>query len=195
MRTPGNGMDLWAGLSIEWTAHDFNNDGWIDILGGGALHYNNGDMAPSATMRQRARQPCPIGDLDNDGFLDMASGERLHPEQSATTNNWIRINPQWHHQQPRCHRRTCHGDQRAGHPDPRHPQRRRLLAHELHRRALRPGHRYGGGAGEHPVAQWDVETFQDLAINTTHTIVENTITAVAHPAPSTFAWPRIRRRM
>ncbi|MFN3874946.1 MAG: FG-GAP repeat domain-containing protein, partial [Flavobacteriales bacterium] len=40
---PGNGMDTWSGTSIEWAAHDFNNDGWIDIIGGGAIHYNNGD--------------------------------------------------------------------------------------------------------------------------------------------------------
>lgn len=88
--TATSGMSTFAGQSIEWTAHDFNNDGWIDILGGGALHYNNGDM----TFSHDASAPGnnAIGDMNNDGFLDIA-GSNGYSRNNGNTNNWIKIIP------------------------------------------------------------------------------------------------------
>lgn len=84
--TAGSGMDTFGGQSIEWTAHDFDNDGWIDILGGGALHYNAGNM----TFAHDATAPAngPIGDLNNDGFLDVVNGASVRMS-NGNDNNWI----------------------------------------------------------------------------------------------------------
>jgi hypothetical protein len=88
--TAGSGFDTFGGQSIEWTAHDLNNDGYVDIIGGGALHYNNGDMtfSPDDTAPGNG----PIGDLNNDGFLDIAAGSSVRMNQ-GNDNNWIKIVP------------------------------------------------------------------------------------------------------
>jgi hypothetical protein len=88
--TSGSGMDLFNGQSIEWTTHDFNNDGFLDILGGGALHYNNGDMTFSSD--DSAPGNGPIGDVNNDGFLDIMNGGTARINQ-GNDNNWIKIFP------------------------------------------------------------------------------------------------------
>jgi hypothetical protein len=181
---PGNGMDLWAGLSIEWTAHDFNNDGWIDILGGGALHYNNGD----GTFSHDPNAPGngPIGDLDHNGFLDIASGDGFRNNQ-GNDNNWIRINPQG-----TISNRDAIGA-RVTVTSALGTQIRDIRSGDGFSHMSFIGAHFGLGTDTEVVQvsiRWPngtVETFQDLAINTTHTIVENTITAVADPAPSAFA--------
>ncbi|MBK9148272.1 MAG: VCBS repeat-containing protein [Flavobacteriales bacterium] len=88
--TAGSGMDAFTGQSIEWTAHDFNNDGWIDIMGGGAIHYNNGDWTFSHDVTAPGNH-C-IGDFNNDGFLDIGRSSGYHRNE-GNDNNWIRINP------------------------------------------------------------------------------------------------------
>ncbi|MEO8589703.1 MAG: FG-GAP-like repeat-containing protein [Flavobacteriales bacterium] len=87
--TIGSGMDTFTGSSIEWTAHDFNNDGWIDILGGGALHYNNGDMTFSHDVNTPGNGP--VGDMNADGFLDLLNGSG-YMANDGNDNNYIRIN-------------------------------------------------------------------------------------------------------
>lgn len=87
--TAGSGMDSWSGSSIEWTAHDFNNDGWVDILGGGALHLNNGNW----TFTQVTGVPSnhAVGDMNGDGYLDICSSSG-YQRNNGSGNNWIRIN-------------------------------------------------------------------------------------------------------
>jgi len=87
--TVGSGFDTFTGQSIEWTAHDFNNDGYIDVLGGGALHYNNGDWTFSPDVTAPGNHA--IGDMNNDGFLDIARGGGYYRNQ-GNDNNWIRFN-------------------------------------------------------------------------------------------------------
>ncbi|HRD54207.1 MAG TPA: FG-GAP-like repeat-containing protein [Flavobacteriales bacterium] len=89
--TVGSGFDTFTGQSIEWTAHDFNNDGFIDVLGGGALHYNNGDWTFSPDVTAPGNHA--IGDLNNDGFLDIARGGGYYRNE-GNDNNWIRLNLQ-----------------------------------------------------------------------------------------------------
>lgn len=86
--TAGSGMDTWPSGTIEWTAHDFNNDGWIDILGGNALHLNRGGM----TFEQMTNVPMngAIGDLNNDGFLDITSYNTTH-RNVGNGYNYIRF--------------------------------------------------------------------------------------------------------
>lgn len=67
--TAGSGFDTFSGTSIEWNTRDFNNDGHLDIIGGGAIMYGNGDL--TFFPDDDAPDNGAIGDLDHDGFLDI----------------------------------------------------------------------------------------------------------------------------
>ena len=87
--TVGSGMDVWNNQSIEWITHDFNNDGWLDIVGGGGLLINQGDM----TFRPNTYGPGngAVGDLNSDGFLDVVGQSGLQLNM-GNVNHWLRIN-------------------------------------------------------------------------------------------------------
>lgn len=87
--TEGSGFDTYGGQSIEWNCRDFNNDGWIDFIGGGAIHYNQGDMTFISDVTPPDNGP--IADLNNDGFLDIVNGSVVHLNQ-GNDNNWIVVN-------------------------------------------------------------------------------------------------------
>ncbi len=88
--TAGSGFDLFTGQSIEWTTHDFDNDGYLDVLGGTGMMRNNGDMtfSPLTGLPQNG----PIGDMNNDGFLDIMSGSTCYMN-NGNENNYIKIYP------------------------------------------------------------------------------------------------------
>jgi hypothetical protein len=71
-QTAGSGFDVNPNLSIEWAPGDFNNDGWVDVMGGGQILINNGNL--TFTPTQVAFSAGPIGDLNDDGFLDVVAG-------------------------------------------------------------------------------------------------------------------------
>ena len=86
----GSGFDTFDGISNEWTTHDFDNDGYLDVIGGsgGWMHrglgdftFETGDMAPSNG---------PIGDLNNDGFLDILNGGVAYLNDT-NDNNWLKV--------------------------------------------------------------------------------------------------------
>lgn len=86
--TPGSGFDLYNGTSIEFIARDFDNDGFVDVLGGGSLMHNNGDMTFTQTDI-----PCnngPTGDLNNDGFVDVQNGGTVY-FNVGNENNWLTV--------------------------------------------------------------------------------------------------------
>lgn len=87
--TLGSGFDTFAGTSIEWTAHDFDNDGYLDILGGNMLCMNNGDMTFTPTDIVPGNGP--IGDLNNDGFLDILNSGTAYMN-TDNGNNWLKVN-------------------------------------------------------------------------------------------------------
>lgn len=87
--TAGSGFDTYGGQSIEWNCRDFNNDGWIDVIGGGAIHYNQGDMTFISDVTPPDNGP--IGDMNNDGFLDILDGNILQLNQ-GNDNNWLVVN-------------------------------------------------------------------------------------------------------
>lgn len=83
----GSGLDLFAGQGAEWITHDLNNDGWLDIIGGGNVHYGIGDLR---FLHGGVLFPSGVGDLNSDGLLD------LHDQQvvwfnSGNGNNWLRV--------------------------------------------------------------------------------------------------------
>jgi hypothetical protein len=86
--TAGSGIDNFTGQSIEWTTHDFNNDGWLDIHGGGGMLINNGDM--TFQLDNTVPGNGPVADLNNDGFLDIVNGSTLRLNQ-PNENNWMRV--------------------------------------------------------------------------------------------------------
>lgn len=88
--TEGSGFDDQEGVSIENMPGDFNNDGWVDVLGAGTVFMiNNGDMTFSPSI-------CPFyfapsGDLDHDGYIDFVSGGNVY-YNSLEGNNYVTIN-------------------------------------------------------------------------------------------------------
>lgn len=86
--TAGSGYDTTSMLNIEHVAHDFNNDGWVDILSYRTLMINNGDM--TFTPIQIPASNGPIGDLNNDGFLDIFNGNSIY-FNNDNGNHWLKV--------------------------------------------------------------------------------------------------------
>lgn len=88
--TYGSGWDTNASTSIEHVAHDFDNDGFVDVLGGGnkiMFNLGNGTFAPSYYS---AIAVGGIGDLNNDGFLDFLNGSNVR-YAIPNSNNWLKV--------------------------------------------------------------------------------------------------------
>ncbi len=91
--TAGSGFDTNTSTNIEHVAYDFDNDGFIDILGGGGkIMFNQGDMT-FRPVTYSGIAVGAIGDFNNDGFLDIQSGNTLRIN-TGNTNNWIKMNLQ-----------------------------------------------------------------------------------------------------
>ncbi len=87
--TEGSGFDEFTSTSNEWMTHDFNNDGYADVMGAGNwVWLNNGDFTFSSTPVNVANGA--VGDLNNDGFLDIARSEAIY-YNNTNDNNWIKI--------------------------------------------------------------------------------------------------------
>lgn len=88
--TEGSGYDEFTGTSIEYQSGDFNNDGFVDVLGGGnTLMMNNGDMTFTPTTAPVGSGA--LGDLNNDGFLDIQRGGTIY-YNLGNNNNWVKVN-------------------------------------------------------------------------------------------------------
>jgi len=88
--TDGTGLEDFSGTSIEWVTHDFDNDGYLDIMGGGGrILKNNGDMTFTITVVEFFNGP--VGDLDSDGFLDVVSSGQIY-FNDANENNYLVVN-------------------------------------------------------------------------------------------------------
>lgn len=90
----GSGYDTDTSMGREYVAADFDNDGFLDVLGAGntimfgdgAFHFTpNPNSYPLSTVDR------PIGDLNNDGFLDIQNGANVL-FNNGNTNRWININ-------------------------------------------------------------------------------------------------------
>ncbi|MGB6035888.1 MAG: FG-GAP-like repeat-containing protein [Cryomorphaceae bacterium] len=90
--TVETGFDLVPGTmtSIEWVTHDFDNDGYLDIMGGGGYIFkNNGDL--TFELAELEFWNGPIGDLNNDGFLDVVTGSSVQ-YNDGNDNNYLVVN-------------------------------------------------------------------------------------------------------
>jgi hypothetical protein len=90
--TAGSGWDINTSTSIEHIAHDFDNDGFVDVMGGGnKIMYNKGvgTFASSGVSFGVSA----VGDLNNDGFLDFQTGTTLRIN-NGNSNKWLKLNLQ-----------------------------------------------------------------------------------------------------
>lgn len=85
----GSGFDTFTGSGIEYIPADFNNDGFVDVLGGGNyIAVNNGDM--TFTHTEIVSYPGPLGDLNNDGFIDIVNDGGVY-FNLGNDNNYIKV--------------------------------------------------------------------------------------------------------
>ena len=90
--TAGTGWDTNTSANIEHIAYDFDNNGFVDVMGGGnKIMYNqgNGSFVPF----NHGFDVSAVGDLNNDGFLDFQSGNTLRIN-SGNSNKWLKLNLQ-----------------------------------------------------------------------------------------------------
>ena len=88
--TAGSGWDTNTGTSYEYLAHDFDNDGWLDILyNANGYMRNNGDNTFTYTSAAGALVG-GIGDINNDGFLDIFNGNTVRLA-IPNNNNWLKV--------------------------------------------------------------------------------------------------------
>ena len=87
--TAGSGYDTFTGVGHEHVTYDFNNDGWLDIMGAGnTIMINNGNMTftPSPVPASIG----PMGDLNNDGFWDIVNEGTIYMN-SGNNNNYLKV--------------------------------------------------------------------------------------------------------
>jgi hypothetical protein len=88
--TSGSGWDTNTSTNIEHIAHDFDNDGFVDVMGGGnKIMFNQGNNV-FAPVSYSGLSVGAVGDFNNDGFLDVQNGNTLKIN-SRNSNNWIKL--------------------------------------------------------------------------------------------------------
>jgi hypothetical protein len=99
MRNNGNGTftDITAGsgwqnnptTSIEFVTYDFDNDGNLDIIGGGnKILFGNGDFTFTSEPTNIVNGA--FGDINNDGFIDCQQGNTIYTS-NGNTNKWHKV--------------------------------------------------------------------------------------------------------
>jgi len=87
--TAGSGWENNTTTSIEFVTYDFDNDGYLDIIGGGnKILYGNGDF--TFTSSQTNISNGAFGDLNNDGFIDLMQGGTIY-SSNGNDNNWHKV--------------------------------------------------------------------------------------------------------
>jgi hypothetical protein len=87
--TATSGVSALTNTSREHVTFDFDNDGYLDIVSGGNVLRNNGDMTftlfPGVFSGSGS-----YGDLNNDGFIDARRGSTVYMND-GNSNNWTKI--------------------------------------------------------------------------------------------------------
>ena len=94
--TSGSGYDTNTSLGREYVAQDFDNDGFLDVLGSGSnIMFGDGNFhfTPNSNTYPLDIYNRPIGDLNNDGFLDIQNGTNVL-FNNGNTNKWLNVNLQ-----------------------------------------------------------------------------------------------------
>ena len=91
--TVGSGWDTNVSTNIDNLAYDFDNDGKVDVIGGGnKIMFNQGNNT-FAPVTYAGLGVSSVGDLNDDGFLDFQSGTTIR-YAVPNGNNWIKFNLQ-----------------------------------------------------------------------------------------------------
>jgi hypothetical protein len=89
--TAGSGWDTNTAVNIDNIAYDFDNDGFVDVMGSGnKIMYNQGNNS-FVPVTYTAMSVGAVGDLNNDGFLDIQNGNIIR-YAIPNGNNWIKVN-------------------------------------------------------------------------------------------------------
>ncbi|UPT69826.1 MAG: FG-GAP-like repeat-containing protein [Flavobacterium sp. JAD_PAG50586_2] len=94
--TTGSGYDTNLFTGREYVAHDFDNDGFLDVLGSGStIMFGDGNFhfTPNPNMYNISANDRPVGDLNNDGFLDIQNGGSVL-FNNGNSNKWLAVNLQ-----------------------------------------------------------------------------------------------------
>ena len=94
--TSGSGYDTNTDIGREYVAQDFDNDGFLDVLGSGSnIMFGDGNFhfTPNTNPYTLSAYNRPIGDLNNDGFLDIQNGTTVL-FNNGNTNKWLNVNLQ-----------------------------------------------------------------------------------------------------
>ena len=89
--TAGSGWDSNSSINRDYIAYDFDNNGFIDVMGGGnKIMFNQGNNTFAVSNYPASISLGPIGDLNNDGFLDISNGSTIHTAV-PNGNNWVKV--------------------------------------------------------------------------------------------------------
>lgn len=92
--TTGSGYDTNTSLGREYVTQDFDNDGFLDVLGSGSnIMFGDGNFhfTPNPNTYTISGFDRPIGDLNNDGFLDIQNGTNVL-FNNGNSNKWLNFN-------------------------------------------------------------------------------------------------------
>jgi len=88
--TAGSGWDTNTSTNIDNVTYDFDNDGFLDVLGGGNKIMFNQHNSTFAPVSYSGIAVCAIGDLNNDGFLDFQSNTTIR-YAVPNGNKWLKV--------------------------------------------------------------------------------------------------------
>ncbi len=88
--TVGSGWDTNTSINIDNVSYDFDNDGFLDVLGGGNKIMFNQQNSTFAPVSYSGIGVGAIGDLNNDGFLDIQNGNVIR-YAIPNTNKWLKV--------------------------------------------------------------------------------------------------------
>jgi hypothetical protein len=106
-RTQGSGLE-YSGFFLQAKMHDFDNDGYVDLVHAGGNHdyyHNNGDFTftriQNTFVNNDVMHSFGIGDLNRDGYLDLyasygdgyVNADNANPDRifinDGGNNNWV----------------------------------------------------------------------------------------------------------
>lgn len=88
--TSGSGWDTNTSINIDNVTYDFDNDGFLDVLGGGNKIMFNQHNSTFAPVTFSGIAVGAIGDLNDDGFLDILNGSTVR-YAVPNNNNWLKV--------------------------------------------------------------------------------------------------------